>query len=189
MLITALLLTEIVLAILCLGLGIFAWRTRTHNTALSLEVRRFREETTILQNQLEEALLKINELEKPDSAANGLLERVVQGMVGLGVPGLILLVAVATSGFAGAAALTTALATLGGPLGMLGGIGVLLLLALASRALARYGLSQVSKLVIRGLLAKGYTPQGIRDQIRKYPHWIISGELRSKIEEVLAECG
>lgn len=189
MLITGLLLIEIVLAFICVGLGFVAWRTWTQKAALLLEVQRLREQTSILQNQLEEALLRIAEQEKPGSTANGLLEKVVQGMVALGIPGLILLVAVATSGFAGAAALTTALAALGGPLGMIGGIGVLMLLVLASRALARYGLPMVSKLVVKGLLAKGYSPQGIRDHVCKYPKWIISGELRTKIEEVLGEGG
>lgn len=177
----------IVLAVICIGLGYIAWRIRTQNAALVREVQRLREETRISQKHLEEALLRIAELEKPDSTANGLLEKVVQGLVALGVPGLILLVAVATSGFAGGAALTTGLAMLGGPLGIVGGIGGLVLVALVSRALARYGLPRVSKLVVKGLLATGCSPQGIRDQIRKYPQWIFSGELRSKIEEVLSE--
>jgi hypothetical protein len=162
-------------------------RVRTQNTLLVLELQRLREQTSILQKQLEEALLKITEQERPDSTTDGLLEKVVQGLVALGIPGLVLLVAVATSGFAGAAALTTALATLGGPLGMVGGIGVLMLLVLASRALARYGFPRVSRPVVKGLLAAGHSPQGIRDQIRRYPQWIISGELKRRVESVLGE--
>jgi hypothetical protein len=179
--------TEIVLAVVCVGLIFFAWRMRTQNALLALELQRLREQASVLQKHLEEALLKITEQEKLDSTTDGLLERVVQGLVALGIPGLVLLVAVATSGFAGAAALTTALAALGGPLGMIGGIGVLMLLVLASQALARYGLPRVSRPVVKGLLAAGHSPQAIRDQVRKYPQWIISGELRKKIEEVLSE--
>src|SRR5258708_35391917 len=43
-------------------------------------------------------------------------------------PRLVLLAVMANSGFAGAAAITSALATLGGPAGMLGGIAALIAL-------------------------------------------------------------
>lgn len=56
------------------------------------------------------------------------MDRLVSKIAALGVPGLVLLVAMSATGYAGAAALTTALAALGGPLGMLGGIAVLGLL-------------------------------------------------------------
>ena len=42
------------------------------------------------------------------------MDKVVDKIVGLGVPGLVLLIAVSISGFSGAAALTAALASLGG---------------------------------------------------------------------------
>jgi hypothetical protein len=53
------------------------------------------------------------------------LDTVASKIAALGVPGLVLVVAMAFTGFAGAAAITAALAMLGGPLGMLGGIAVL----------------------------------------------------------------
>jgi len=169
--------TEIVLASLCVVLAFLFWRRGT-------ELHKLRSQTTILEKQLAAALERISELE--DHNTNGAIEKVVQGLVGLGVPGLVLLVAVATSGYAGAAALTSALATLGGPLGMIGGIAVLLLLVPTSRAIAKYGLPRISALVIRGL-AKEHSPEEIRDRISKYPAWVISKELRSKINELLSE--
>jgi hypothetical protein len=175
---------EIMLVFICVCLGLVCWRMQTQNATL---VQRLQKQITILEKQLEEALLKIAELEKPDTAANGLLEKAVTGLVALGIPGLILLVAVATSGFAGAAAITSALATLGVGLGMFGGIGVLGLAVLVAGALAQYGLPSVAKQVVKGLLAKGHSSQGIRDQIHKYPKWIISRELQGKIEDVLNE--
>ncbi len=139
------------------------------------------------QKQLGDMLLGIAEKGKTTISASGLLEKSVKGLVALGIPGLILLVAMATSGYAGAAAMTSALATLGGPLGMIGGLGVLGFLVLVSRALANYGLPKVSELVVKGLLAKGHSRKSIHDQVFKYPSWIISGDLRSKIEEVLSQ--
>lgn len=67
----------------------------------------------------------------------------ISSIAGLGVPGLVLLTAMSATGFAGAAAITTALASLGGPLGMLGGIALLGTLALISRGLASYGFDAI----------------------------------------------
>ena len=50
------------------------------------------------------------------------IDKVAEKIAALGIPGLVLLVAMAGSGFSGRAAIVVALATLGGPLGMLGGI-------------------------------------------------------------------
>ena len=60
-----------------------------------------------------------------------------------GVPGLILFAAMAVSGFSGAAAITVALASIGGPAGMLGGIGILVSLGVV---IARYGITDLSSL-------------------------------------------
>lgn len=67
-------------------------------------------------------------------------DKIVDTITGLGVPGLVLLFAMALTGYAGAAAITTALAALGGPFGMIGGIGMLVVLALISKGLAKWGL-------------------------------------------------
>lgn len=60
------------------------------------------------------------------------MDYIVQKIVALGIPGIVLLVAMAASGWAGAAAITTALATLGGPFGMIGGIAMLGVLVIVS---------------------------------------------------------
>ena len=92
----------------------------------------------------------------------------------------------AVSGYAGAAAITTALAAMGGPGGMIGGIGVLILVGLVSRALTKWGLPKIAKPVIRGLIATGSTPADIHIKVSSYPKWVISGEIRAKIYETLA---
>ena len=50
------------------------------------------------------------------------LDTVAEKIAALGVPGLVLIITISSVGLAGGAAIVTALATLGGPLGMMGGI-------------------------------------------------------------------
>ena len=91
---------------------------------------------------------------------------------------MVLLAVMSISGFAGAAALTAGLAILGGPLGMLGGIAVLGLLAVMSQALAEYGFDALFPAVISGLLNKGVSREEIESNIRKYP---LGDDLRNKL--------
>ncbi|RRA50346.1 hypothetical protein D1Y84_01035 [Acidipila sp. EB88] len=75
--------------------------------------------------------------------------RLADLLIAAGVPGLILLAAMTMSSFAGAAAITTGLAALGGPVGMLGGIGFLVSLGVV---LTQYSLFDLSSAVLKGLL-------------------------------------
>lgn len=106
------------------------------------------------------------------------MDKVVQKLVALGVPGLVLLVVVASTGFAGGAALVTALATLGGPLGMVGGIAALGVVGLVSDALAEYGMSRIFKAVVEGLQKKGMSREEIRRKVERYP---ITKDMKRKI--------
>ncbi|HZS55761.1 MAG TPA: hypothetical protein VFA65_15270 [Bryobacteraceae bacterium] len=105
-------------------------------------------------------------------------DKIINSIAGLGVPGLVLLIAMAVSGWAGAAALTTALAALGGPLGMLGGVGLLAILALISWAIAEYGFEKIVVAVIKELKRKGRKRQGVLTEINGYP---ISHGMKLKI--------
>ncbi|MCB0743115.1 MAG: hypothetical protein KDC67_04365 [Ignavibacteriae bacterium] len=110
------------------------------------------------------------------------MDKIVEKIVGLGIPGLILLVAISVSGFSGAAALTTALASLGGPLGMLGGIGLLGLSLYISQAISKYGFERIYFKTIEGLYKKGETKKTILLKIEKYP---ISKSLKLKLKDLL----
>lgn len=111
------------------------------------------------------------------------MDRIVGILVGLGVPGLVLLTVSAACGLAGGAATVTALATLGGPLGMLGGIGVLVLMGIVCSALGKYGFDALFLAVLQGLIAKGTTVLDIYQKLDTYP---ISSDLKRKIREQLA---
>ncbi|NES06865.1 MAG: hypothetical protein F6K22_31065 [Okeania sp. SIO2F4] len=72
------------------------------------------------------------------------MDEAVRKIAGVGLPGVILLIAIATTGFSGAAAITAALAMLG-PGGMIGGVVFLGIIGLASDALTKYGLETLLK--------------------------------------------
>ena len=112
------------------------------------------------------------------------LDRIVETLVGLGIPGLLLLLIIFFVGPVGAAALTTALAALGGPLGMLGGIAVLLLLTLVSKGLATYGIEKIFRRVVDGLREKGTTKEEVLAYIERLK---ISRTLKLKLRTYILE--
>ena len=107
------------------------------------------------------------------------LDKLISRIVALGVPGLVLVVAVFLTGLAGGAAIVAALAMLGGPFGMVGGVLLLGLLVLISQALSEYGFETIFVRVLRGLKAKGYKKADILKKIDSYP---ISIELKLKLK-------
>ncbi|AFY54747.1 hypothetical protein Riv7116_2224 [Rivularia sp. PCC 7116] len=71
------------------------------------------------------------------------MDELIKKIAGLGFPGIILIAVMASTGLTGAAAITAALAFLGGPAGMLGGITVLGLTGLIADALTNVGLEEL----------------------------------------------
>ena len=110
------------------------------------------------------------------------MDRVVDKIAALGVPGLVLVVAMASTGWAGAAAITTALAMLDGPFGMLGGIAVLGILGLISKGLADYGLEALFKALVEKFVKQGKSKADIEREVGSYP---ISRDLKLKIKDYL----
>ena len=96
-------------------------------------------------------------------------DKIVGTIAGLGVPGLVLLIAMSVAGWAGAAALTAALAALGGPLGMMGGIAMLGVLALISYGISQYGFEKIVVAVIKKLREKGKSKGEVLSQMEGYP--------------------
>jgi hypothetical protein len=110
------------------------------------------------------------------------MDQLVNNIAALGVPGLVLVVAMAVTGWAGAAALTAALAVLGGPFGMLGGIAVLGILGLISKGLSDYGFEAIFKATVDELRRKGKSKVDIEREVESYP---ISRDLKLKIKDYL----
>ena len=95
------------------------------------------------------------------------MDAIVKKLAGFGLPAVVLLIAISTTGLTGAAALTTALAALG-PFGMLGGIALLGFLGFAADSIAGYGYEEVAKRVVKEQLKTTSKSEMIKN-IRKQP--------------------
>ena len=109
------------------------------------------------------------------------VDKPAEVIAGLGVPALVLIIAMAYSPWVGAAAITASLAALG-PFGMLGGIATLGVLGFISRALAKFGFDKVFQAVLVKMKKDGETSEGILGKIEGYP---ISKELKRKLREFI----
>lgn len=109
------------------------------------------------------------------------MEKIVSKIAALGVPGLILITAMSATGYAGGAALTTALSAIG-PGGMLLGIATLGVIGLISEGLTEFGFDVIFAAVIKELYKKGESKESISRKIEKYP---VSKSLKRKLKEKL----
>lgn len=107
------------------------------------------------------------------------LDKFFYRIASFGVPGLIFMMLIAISPYAGAAAITWALALLGGPFGMIGGLVTLIVIApTISEYVAKHGTEKLVKGVVNKLVEKGTSKQEIGRQLQSFP---LSSELKSKI--------
>ncbi|MEG3886982.1 hypothetical protein QT971_22585 [Microcoleus sp. herbarium19] len=115
------------------------------------------------------------------------MDKLVSKAAALGLPAIILVIVMATTGLTGAAAITAALALLGvplaavgGPAGMLGGIALLGIIGLATETLSKYSLEAVLIGIYRQRLQNGESKSRLCGEIRNLP---ISGEMKRKLNE------
>jgi hypothetical protein len=108
--------------------------------------------------------------------------KVVDTIAGLDIPGFVLLITMATCGWSDAAALTTALATLGAPPGMLGDMPLLDLLTLISQAISEHGFEKIAVAVAKELQRKSRNREDVLGEIQSYP---ISRDMKVKIRGVV----
>lgn len=111
------------------------------------------------------------------------LDEIVSKLAAIGVPSLILLLTMTTTGLAGAAAMTASLALLG-PGGMLGGVVTLLAGGVFAEVLAKFGIETVTSLVIAKMYQNGKTQEEIEMEIRKFP---LSNNLKIKLIDKFKE--
>ncbi len=109
------------------------------------------------------------------------MDKIVSKVAALGVPGLILILAISATGLAGGAAITAALAALG-PGGMIGGIATLGVIGLISEGIAKFGVDAVFTAVVKELYKRGETKDSIKEKVAKYP---VSKDLKRKLYEAL----
>ncbi|MBD5234201.1 MAG: hypothetical protein HDS65_08505 [Bacteroidales bacterium] len=105
------------------------------------------------------------------------MDKIVHKVAALGVPGLILTVAIAATGLTGAAAITAALAALG-PGGMIGGIVTLGVAGVIAHGISEYGFDAIFKAVMKELYKKGESKSSLIAKVQRYP---ISKSLKLKV--------
>ena len=115
------------------------------------------------------------------------LVELVRKIVALGFPAIVLVIVMATTGLTGAAAITSALAFLGGPAGMLGGILALGIMGLIADKLAQYGLDFLLMMIYQEKVNS--QPERAEEEIVKeidnLP--VISNELKSKLKGLVRQ--
>ena len=110
------------------------------------------------------------------------MDEFVRKAAALGLPAIILVIVMGTTGFAGAAAITAALAFLGGPAGMLGGIAMLGIMGLATEMLSKHGLEAVLVGIYKQRIQDGTLLPVICKEIRDLP---LSDELKNVLRKEL----
>lgn len=109
------------------------------------------------------------------------MDKLIDKIVALGVPGLVLLMVMSFSGYAGAAAITAALVTVAGPFGgILVGILMLGLLGLIAKGISDYGFENVYQGTVRELKRRGHTKESVLTKIDGY---LISSTLKAKLKD------
>jgi hypothetical protein len=101
-------------------------------------------------------------------------EKIIEEVVGLGVPGITLLILITISPYAGGAAIVWALSTLG-PGGMIGGIISLPVLYYFGRWSAKNGTEQTVKLIAKEAKKQGLDKEEIIENIQNkkvMPKWV-----------------
>ena len=96
------------------------------------------------------------------------MDKIVSKIAALGVPGLVLTVAIGATGLAGGAAITTALAAIG-PGGMIGGLVTLGVIGLISEGISKYGVDAIFSAVVKELYRRGETKEQLKQKIKRYP--------------------
>jgi hypothetical protein len=112
------------------------------------------------------------------------MDELVKKIAGLGLPGILFVIATAASG-GSVSAVVAMLSTLGGPLGLLGGLGLLGLAGVLGEYITSSGIEAILKLV--------YTERSKTDSVRFLLKEInelpITDELKVKLKEHLSPGG
>lgn len=93
------------------------------------------------------------------------MDKIVSKIAALGVPGLVLTVAIGATGLAGGAAITTALAAIG-PGGMIGGLVTLGVIGLISEGISKYGVDAIFSAVVKELYRRGETKEKLKQKLK-----------------------
>ena len=108
------------------------------------------------------------------------MDELVKKVSGLGLCGTLLVIAIAASG-GNSAAVIACLAALGGPLGIVGGLGLFSLVGIIGEVIGEYGLENTAKIIYTER-SKSESKQVLLKEIEELP---ISEALKLKLKDNL----
>ncbi|MBP5977626.1 hypothetical protein HW132_34195 [Brasilonema sp. CT11] len=108
------------------------------------------------------------------------MDEIVKKLAGLGLPGIILVILTASAG-GSSAAVAAALTAVGGPFGILGGIGLLGLITVLGDTIAGFGIEAILKAVY----AERTKTESTRFLLKEIEDLPISDELKLKLKNQL----
>jgi hypothetical protein len=109
------------------------------------------------------------------------MDEIVKKIAGLGLPGVILVILAAASG-GSSAAVAAAITALGGPFGILGGIGILGLITVLGDTVAGYGIEAILKAIYK----ERSKTESVRFLLKEIKDLPITEELRLKLKKELS---
>lgn len=111
------------------------------------------------------------------------MDEIVTRIAGLGLPGILLVLAtVASGGIGNAAAVVSVITGLGGPFGLIGGLGVLGLTASVGDVIAGYGLEAI----LTSIYAERSKTESVRFLLKEIKDLPITDELKTKLKTELS---
>ncbi|MBW4616925.1 MAG: hypothetical protein KME21_27510 [Desmonostoc vinosum HA7617-LM4] len=105
------------------------------------------------------------------------MDELVKKIAALGLPGILFVIATATSG-GSVAAVVTMLSSLGGPFGLLGGLGLLGLVGILAEYIAGFGIENVLKLIY----TERSNTESVRFLLKEIKDLPITDELKLKLK-------
>jgi len=112
------------------------------------------------------------------------MDEFVERLAGIGIPALIFLIIMSTTGLYGAAAITAGLALLG-PGGMIGGIITLTVIGAGASIITKYGYSVIITAVVKRIMIKKNLT---KDEIcKKVDGYLITKGLKEKVKAKINE--
>ncbi|MCC5634813.1 hypothetical protein LC593_02915 [Nostoc sp. CHAB 5844] len=105
------------------------------------------------------------------------MDELVKKIAGLGLPGILFVIATATSG-GSVTAVVTLLSSLGGPLGLLGGLGLLGLVGVLAEYITGFGVESVLKLIY----TERSKTESVRFLLKEIKDLPITDELKLKLK-------
>ena len=114
------------------------------------------------------------------------MDEFCEKLASIGIPALIFLGARSTTGFAGAAATTAALAAFGGPFGMVGGVVVLIAINGGISVISRYGYSKIMIEVAKRIMRKKNLSK--KEMFDKIDSYHITNSLKARVKSEIEKC-